>query len=52
MLVSSTGTHRKDRSCGMVTGLIHDIPTVEELVTLIMREADEIIRQRLDRMLQ
>lgn len=39
-------------SCGMVTGLIHDIPTVEELVTRIMREAEEIIRQRLDRMLQ
>ncbi len=38
-------------SCGMVTGLIHDIPTVEELVTRIMREADAIIRQRLEGML-
>jgi nitronate monooxygenase len=34
-------------SCGMVTGLIHDIPTVDELVTRIMQEADAIIRQRL-----
>jgi nitronate monooxygenase len=38
-------------SCGMVTGLIRDIPTVDELVNRIMREADEIIRKRLDRML-
>ncbi len=38
-------------SCGMVTGLIHDIPTVDELVTRIMREADAIIRRRLDGML-
>lgn len=34
-------------SCGMVAGLIHDIPTVEELISRIMREADQIIRQRL-----
>ena len=38
-------------SCGMVTGLIHDIPTVEELVSRIMREADDIIRKRLEGML-
>jgi nitronate monooxygenase len=38
-------------SCGMVTGLIHDIPTVDALVTRIMREADAIIRERLGRML-
>ncbi|NBB14800.1 nitronate monooxygenase [Caulobacter sp. SLTY] len=36
-------------SCGMVAGLIHDIPTVKELIDRIMSEADEIIRQRLQR---
>jgi nitronate monooxygenase len=34
-------------SCGMVAGLIHDIPTVKELIDRIMREADEIITKRL-----
>src|SRR3982751_5580747 len=34
-------------SCGKVAGLIHDIPTVSELIDRIMSEADEIIRQRL-----
>lgn len=34
-------------SCGMVAGLIHDIPTVKELIDRIMSEADGIIRQRL-----
>lgn len=34
-------------SCGMVAGLIHDIPTVQELIDRIMREADEIISKRL-----
>ncbi|HJV00491.1 MAG TPA: nitronate monooxygenase family protein [Burkholderiaceae bacterium] len=34
-------------SCGMVAGLIHDIPTVKELIERIMTEADTIIRQRL-----
>ena len=37
-------------SCGMVAGLIHDIPTVKELIDRIMREADEIIGRRLARM--
>jgi nitronate monooxygenase len=32
---------------GMVQGLIHDIPTCEELVTRIVREAEEIVRGRL-----
>ena len=36
-------------SAGMIQGLIHDIPTCEELVTRIVREAEEIIRLRLDR---
>ena len=36
-------------SCGMVAGLIHDIPTVKELIDRIMREADEIIGRRLAR---
>ncbi|OBX19542.1 nitronate monooxygenase [Erythrobacter sp. QSSC1-22B] len=34
-------------SCGMVAGLIHDTPTCKDLIDTIMREADEIIRQRL-----
>jgi NAD(P)H-dependent flavin oxidoreductase YrpB (nitropropane dioxygenase family) len=38
-------------SCGMVAGLIHDVPTVKELVDRIMGEAEEIIRGRLDRLL-
>ncbi|MEY2883906.1 MAG: nitronate monooxygenase [Pseudomonadota bacterium] len=34
-------------SCGMVVGLIHDIPTCKELIDRIMAEADAIIRSRL-----
>ncbi len=34
-------------SCGMVAGLIHDIPTCKELIDRIMSEAEQIIRQRL-----
>jgi nitronate monooxygenase len=34
-------------SCGMVVGLINDIPTVKELIDRIMTDADAIIRQRL-----
>ena len=34
-------------SCGMVAGLIHDIPTVQELIDRIMSEAEEIIGRRL-----
>ncbi len=33
-------------SCGMVAGLINDIPTVKELVDRIMAEADSIIHKR------
>ena len=36
-------------SCGMVVGLIHDIPTCQELIDGIMAEADQIIRERLAR---
>jgi nitronate monooxygenase len=35
----------------MVAGLIHDIPTVKELIDRIMREADEIIGRRLSGMI-
>ncbi|MEM6410670.1 MAG: nitronate monooxygenase family protein [Pseudomonadota bacterium] len=35
-------------SCGMVAGLIHDIPTCKELIDRIMNEAESIIRQRLE----
>jgi nitronate monooxygenase len=34
-------------SCGMVAGLIHDIPTVKELIDRIMAEAEAIIDRRL-----
>ena len=34
-------------SCGMVAGLIHDIPSVKELIDRIMSEAEEIITRRL-----
>jgi NADH:quinone reductase (non-electrogenic) len=34
-------------SCGMVVGLIKDIPTVKQLIDRIMLEAEQIIRQRL-----
>jgi nitronate monooxygenase len=34
-------------SCGMVAGLIHDIPSCKELVDRIMGEAEQIIRGRL-----
>ena len=36
-------------SCGMVAGLIHDIPTCEELVGGMMKEAEEIIASRLQK---
>lgn len=38
-------------SCGMVAGLIYDIPTCQELIDRIMTEAETIIRQRLGGML-
>ncbi|MGB2286864.1 MAG: NAD(P)H-dependent flavin oxidoreductase [Porticoccaceae bacterium] len=34
-------------SCGMVAGLINDVPTVQELIDRIMAEADSLINQRL-----
>lgn len=34
-------------SCGMVAGLIHDIPSCKELIDRIMAEAEAIIRERL-----
>jgi len=38
-------------SCGMVAGLIHDVPTCKELVDRIMVEADKLIRARLSGMI-
>lgn len=38
-------------SCGMVAGLIHDIPTCKELIDRIMGEAETIIRGRLSGLL-
>jgi nitronate monooxygenase len=37
-------------SAGQVQGLIHDIPTCADLIHRIVREAEEIIHARLDRM--
>jgi len=34
-------------SCGMVAGLIHDIPTCKDLIDRIMAEANAIINKRL-----
>jgi len=34
-------------SCGMVVGLINDVPTVKELIDRIMADAEAIIRERL-----
>ncbi|WP_417518878.1 NAD(P)H-dependent flavin oxidoreductase [Marinobacter sp.] len=39
-------------SCGMVAGLIHDIPTCDELIQRIMVEAEAIVRQRLAKFLE
>lgn len=38
-------------SCGMVVGLIHDIPSVKELIDRIMSDAEGLIRARLAGML-
>ncbi len=38
-------------SCGMVAGLINDIPTCQELIDTIMSEAEALIRQRLKDMI-
>ncbi len=38
-------------SAGMIQGLIHDVPTVKELVDRIVGEAESIIRARLEGML-
>ncbi|HBZ48960.1 MAG TPA: nitronate monooxygenase [Halieaceae bacterium] len=37
-------------SCGMVAGLINDIPSCQELIDRIMNEADQLIAQRLEGM--
>ena len=34
-------------SCGMVAGLIHDIPSCRELIDGIMLEANSIIQEKL-----
>jgi nitronate monooxygenase len=38
-------------SCGMVAGLIHDIPTCQELIDRIMADARQIIQGRLEGLL-
>ena len=37
-------------SCGMVAGLIRDVPTCQQLIDSIMAQAEEIIASRLQRM--
>jgi len=34
-------------SCGMVAGLIHDVPTVQQLIDRTMAEAHALIHERL-----
>ena len=34
-------------SCGMVAGLIHDVPTCRELIDAIMTQAEQLIHERL-----
>ncbi len=38
-------------SCGMVAGLIHDVPSCRELIDRTMADAEKLIRQRLEGML-
>ena len=38
-------------SCGMVAGLIHDVPTCQELIDRIMAQAEEIIGKRFAQLL-
>ena len=38
-------------SCGMVAGLIHDVPSCQELIDRIMGEAESLITQRLSGLL-
>jgi len=38
-------------SCGMVAGLVHDVPSCQELIDRIIAEAGQIIRQRLEGMM-
>jgi NAD(P)H-dependent flavin oxidoreductase YrpB (nitropropane dioxygenase family) len=38
-------------SCGMVAGLIHDIPTVKSLIDRIVEDAERLIRNRLSNLL-
>ena len=35
---------------GQSQALIHDVPTCQELVSNIMRQAEEVVAKRLDRM--
>ena len=39
----SYGCTERAWSCGMVAGLIHDIPTCKELIDRVISEAEEII---------
>ena len=38
-------------SCGMVAGLINDVPSCQELIDRIMGEAEDIINKRFGTML-
>ncbi|SEB06403.1 nitronate monooxygenase family protein [Variovorax sp. YR216] len=36
-------------SCGMVAGLIHDIPTIQDLIERIVKDAERLVSERLGR---
>jgi len=51
MVYSSGDADQGIWSAGQVQGLIHDIPSCAELISRIIRDAEAIIRSRLDTML-
>jgi nitronate monooxygenase len=42
-LIEDGDTDKGLLSVGQVVGLVHDIPTVQELIGRIMREAEEVV---------
>lgn len=38
-------------SCGMVAGLINDVPSVSDLLERIVREAEDIVSRRLSNLI-
>lgn len=44
-LAAEIGDERGSLLCGQVTGLIRDLPTVQELIERTIKEAEEIIQK-------